>query len=392
MGHQPACGAGRYLRGMWMFKDSLRARLLLPVLALVLAAVVATVITLAWVEANRVRVQAQNAIENQSRGLLSIFGVTHSIMLDRVRSSMHLLRQETDELGAPGVGQPITVGGRQVNDLQFGGKPQGNQFQVVDSVTAIMGGTATLFTAAGDDFVRVSTNVKKDNGDRAVGTQLDPHGQVIGEMRKGLSFYGVVDILGSPYVTGYEPIYDGKSSKPIGLWYVGYKTDLEALDKVISNSSVLDSGFIALLDSKGKLRFHSNSGAASDPAFVNKIIQEQPSDWTVQKRDVPDWGFTLVAAYPNSDISNAIIQQTIWISLAGLVICALLLGLQYFLIQSRVLQPIKRLTEVADALSMGKMNNVIEEVKLKDEIGTLAKAIARLSNSVRLAMERLSKR
>jgi len=62
------------------------------------------------------------------------------------------------------------------------------------------------------------------------------------------------------------------------------------------------------------------------------------------------------------------------------------------LIQSRVLQPIQRLTEVADALSMGKMNNIIEEVKLKDEIGTLAKAIARLSNSVRLAMERLSKR
>lgn len=375
-----------------MFKDSLRARLLLPVLALGLAAVIATVIALAWIEASRVRVQAQNAIENQSRGLLSIFSVTHSIMLDRVRSSMHLLRQETDEQGAPGVGRPITVDGRQVNDLLFGGKPQGNQFQIVDSVTAIMGGTATLFSAAGDDFVRVSTNVKKDNGERAVGTILDPHGQVIGEIRKGLAFYGVVDILGSPYVTGYEPIYDGNNPKPIGIWYVGYKTDLDALSKVISNSRVLDSGFIAMLDSRGKLRFHSDVGAAADPAFINKIIQEQPADWTVQKRDVPDWGFTLVAAYPNSDINSAIISQTIWISLIGLAMCLLLLGLQYVLIQSRVLRPIKRLTEVADALSMGKMNNVIEEVKLKDEIGTLAKAIARLSNSVRLAMERLGKR
>jgi methyl-accepting chemotaxis protein len=56
------------------------------------------------------------------------------------------------------------------------------------------------------------------------------------------------------------------------------------------------------------------------------------------------------------------------------------------------LQPIRRLTDVADALSMGKLNTPIEEVKLKDEIGSLAKAIARLSNSVRLAMERLAKR
>ena len=52
----------------------------------------------------------------------------------------------------------------------------------------------------------------------------------------------------------------------------------------------------------------------------------------------------------------------------------------------------KAVTEVADAISMGKLDNVIAEVKFKDEIGTLAKAIARLSNSVRLAMDRLSKR
>lgn len=375
-----------------MFKDSLRARLLLPVLALGLVAVIATAITLAWIEANRVRDEAKASIDSQASGLQSLFGVTHSIMLDRVRSSMRLLRQETDAQGTPGVGQPITVGTRQVNDLLFGGKPQGNLFNVVDGVTTIMGGTASLFTSAGNDFVRVSTNVKKDDGTRAIGTQLDPNGPVIVEMRKGLPFYGVVDILGSPYVTGYEPIYDGSNPKPIGIWYVGYKTDLDALDKVISNSHVLDSGFIALLDSKGKLRFHSKTGVNVDPGFITKIVQEEPSNWTVEKHDVADWGFTLVAAYPNSDISGVIVRQTIWIAVIGIIMCLLLLGLQYVLIQTRVLQPVQRLTQVADALSMGKLNNIIEEVKLKDEIGTLAKAIARLSNSVRLAMERLSKR
>ncbi|GLQ94958.1 Cache 3/Cache 2 fusion domain-containing protein [Dyella acidisoli] len=375
-----------------MFKDSLRARLLLPVLALGLAAVIATAAALAFIEANRVRTEAQASIDSQTTGLKSLFGVTHSIMLERVHSAMRLLRQEGEEQGAPSPGQPISVGSREANDLVLGGKPQGNSFQLVDNVTSIMGGTATLFSTTGDDFVRVSTNVKKDNGMRAIGTVLDPHGPVIGEIRQGRSFYGVVDILGSPYVTGYEPIYDHANPKPIGIWYVGYKTDLEPLDKVISNSHVLESGFVALLDSKGTLRFHSKTGATVDPAVMTKIVQEQPSDWTVQKSDVPDWGFTLVAAYPNSDINSVIVRQTLWIALLGLLICLLLLGLQYVLIQSRVLQPIQRLTEVADALSMGKLNNIIEEVKLKDEIGTLAKAIARLSNSVRLAMERLSKR
>jgi methyl-accepting chemotaxis protein len=375
-----------------MFKDSLRARLLWPVLALGLVAVIATAITLAWLEANRVRADARASIDSQATSLQSLFGVTHAIMLDRVRSSMRLLREESDQLGAPSAGAPITAGNREVNDLLFGGRPQGNLFQLVDHVTSIMDGTATLFSSVGNDFVRISTNVKKADGTRAIGTTLDPSGPVIAEIRQGHSFYGVVDILGSPYVTGYEPIYDHSNPKPIGIWYVGYKTDLEPLDKVISSSHVLDAGFVALLDSKGKLRVHSKSGATVDPAFMSKIVQDQPSDWTVEKHDVPDWGFTLVAAYPNSDINGVIVRQTLWIALLGLLICLLLLGLQYVLIQSRVLQPIQRLTEVADALSMGKLNNIIEEVKLKDEIGTLAKAIARLSNSVRLAMERLSKR
>ncbi|MBE1162541.1 Cache 3/Cache 2 fusion domain-containing protein [Dyella acidiphila] len=375
-----------------MFGNSLRARLLLPVLALGLAAVIATAITLAYVEAARVRNEARASIDGQVSALQSLLDVTHSIMLDRVRSSMLLLRQEGDEQGVASAGQPVTVAGRQANDLLLGGKSQANVFQLVDSVTAVMGGTATLFTKTGDDYVRISTNVKKADGTRAVGTMLDPKGPVIGEIRQGRSFYGVVDILGNPYVTGYEPIYDHGDPRPIGIWYVGYKTDLDVLNKVISNSRVLGSGFIALLDSKDVPRFHSNTAAAADASFISKIIQQQPTDWTVEKYNVPNWGFTLVAAYPNSDIDQLIVQQTVWIGLVGLLMCVLVLGVQYLLIQNRVLRPIQNLTQVADALSMGKFDNVIAEVALKDEIGTLAKAIARLSNSVRLAMDRLSKR
>lgn len=375
-----------------MLKNSLRVRLLLPVLALGLFAVTATAVILAWIETDRVENEARVSIDSQVSDLQSLFAVTHAIMLDRVRSSIRLLRQESDHLGTPSAGQTITAGGRQANDLVFGNTPQGNNFQMVDDVTSIMDGTATLFSATGDDFVRVSTNVKKDDGSRAVGTVLDPKGPVIAEIRKGLPFYGVVDILGSPYVTGYEPIYMHDNLKPIGIWYVGYKTDVQALDKVISDTHVFDSGFIALIDSKGVIRFHSKTGVTTDASLMNEVIQNRPSNWMVEKYEVPDWGFSLVAAYPSADITHRIVQQIVWIALCGVLICLLLLGLQYILIQSRVLRPIKRLTEVADAISMGKMNNIIQEVKLEDEIGTLAKAISRLSNSVRLAMERLSKR
>ncbi|PNS07890.1 Cache 3/Cache 2 fusion domain-containing protein [Solilutibacter silvestris] len=375
-------------------RDSLRVRLLLPVLALVLVVVIVLTIVLAVTQANRVRTNANESIERQTSALQSLFAVTRSIMLDRVHSSMRLLQRDGGKLGPVSVGPQITVGGRPANDLLFGGQPQGNNFALVDSVTAIDEGTATIFARTGDEYVRIATNVKKDDGSRAIGTVLDPHGKAIQSITKGEPFYGVVDILGTPYVTGYDPILagDGGGKRAVGIWYVGFKTNLEALEKVVADRRVLDSGFIAIFDANGKLRFQSKTGATTDPAQIEAISGKAPDDWTVTKQDVPDWGFTLVSAYPKSDINGTILKQSLWIIAIGVLVGALLLGMQSTLIWNRVLRPIQHLTTVADELSKGKWNNTIEEVDLKDEIGTLARAISRLSNSVRLAMERLSKR
>ena len=373
-----------------MFGNSLRVRLLVPVLALVLVVVLIVTLVVATLEANRVSADATMSIERQSRALQSLFAVTRSIMLERVQNSMRLLRQRGEALGAASVGPVISVRERQANDLLFGNKAQGNQFELVDGVTSIMDGTATLFSHTGEDFVRITTNVKKDDGTRAIGTQLDPNGPVIKEIRKAQHFYGVVDILGNPYVTGYEPILDATGKNVVGIWYVGYKTDLQPLDAVISDSRALNSGFVALFDGTGKLRFHSKSGANVE--LIQEIAKNPPANWVVQREDVPDWGFSLISAYPKSDVSDVIVRQSIWIVGIGVLVCLLLLGVQSMLIWARVLRPIQRLTAVADELSMGKLSHVITEVALKDEIGTLARAIARLSNSVRLAMERLNKR
>jgi len=64
-------------------------------------------------------------------------------------------------------------------------------------------------------------NVKKDDGSRAVGTVLSPHGPVFPMIQKGEAYYGDATILGKPYITGYEPIRDA-SGDVIGIYYVGY--------------------------------------------------------------------------------------------------------------------------------------------------------------------------
>ena len=56
---------------------------------------------------------------------------------------------------------------------------------------------------------------------RAIGTILDPKGKAIVSINKNEAFYGDVDILGKPYITGYEPIHDAANTV-IGIYYVGY--------------------------------------------------------------------------------------------------------------------------------------------------------------------------
>jgi len=83
------------------------------------------------------------------------------------------------------------------------------------------GMTATLFVKSGDQFIRASTSVRKDDGSRAVGTILDLKAAAGMAVAQGKAFYGPVAILGKSYITGYEPVQDG-SGNIIGVYYVGY--------------------------------------------------------------------------------------------------------------------------------------------------------------------------
>src|SRR5215475_5632893 len=142
--------------------------------------------------------------------------------LDRATASMASLMDKTGKLGAPRIEGTDPVGGKSTPALYFGTTKMNNFFDVVDEVATEYGGYATLFVKAGDEYVRAATNVKKDDGSRAIGTVLDPNSLAIAMINKGEAYYGKATILGKPYVTGYDPIRDA-AKNVIGIYFVGYK-------------------------------------------------------------------------------------------------------------------------------------------------------------------------
>jgi hypothetical protein len=138
-----------------------------------------------------------------------------------VQAAMQLLKSKAATLGAPSVKGEEAVAGKAAPALYFGATKMNNNFALVDEVQKEVGGTATIFVKSADEFVRVATNVKKDDGSRAIGTVLDPKGKAVAAIAKGESYFGEADILGKPYTTGYEPIRNA-ANNVIGVYYVGY--------------------------------------------------------------------------------------------------------------------------------------------------------------------------
>jgi Cache 3/Cache 2 fusion domain len=139
----------------------------------------------------------------------------------KVKASMSLLQSDAEKLGSPKLEGKAQVANLDTPALYFGSTKINNNFDLVDSVAKEMGGTATIFVKNGENFVRVATNVKKDDGSRAIGTILDPKGPVIQNIRNNQPYYGEANILGKNYMTAYVPIHDA-ANKVIGIYYVGY--------------------------------------------------------------------------------------------------------------------------------------------------------------------------
>ena len=106
-----------------------------------------------------------------------------------------------------------------------------SNFTVVDEVSKEGGPgmVATLFVkagvqqasaAAGEEYIRVATSVLLPDGRRAVGTVLGS--PVLELIRAGEPYFGEVEVVGTHYITQYEPIKNA-SGETIGAYFVGYK-------------------------------------------------------------------------------------------------------------------------------------------------------------------------
>jgi len=148
---------------------------------------------------------------------------------------------------------PIYDGDGSVLGLLKGGVLLNRNYEIVDRVKEIVfkdelykgreSGTATIF----QNDLRISTNVRNESGERAVGTLLSAEvkNSVLGE---GRAWVARAYVVNDWYITAYEPIRD-LDGRIIGVLYVGTleRPYLDAANRVMSSFLLIAGISVAFL-------------------------------------------------------------------------------------------------------------------------------------------------
>jgi len=143
-----------------------------------------------------------------------------------------------------------------------------NDFTFVDSIKQILrGGTVTVFQKCDSGYVRISTNVKKADNSRAIGTFIPNDSPVVKTIEKGKRYIGRAYVVNQWYITAYEPLYH--ENHIVGMLYFGDKEkNLDKLGNIINSIKPGKSGFVIVVDRDKKCIIAQNDDADKYKSYL----------------------------------------------------------------------------------------------------------------------------
>ncbi|MBK5509252.1 MULTISPECIES: methyl-accepting chemotaxis protein [unclassified Pseudomonas] len=297
--------------------------------------------------------------------------------------------------------EPVTVAGVQTPGLHLGSEVLNNNFKEVDEFKQMTAGVATLFVRSGEDFIRVSTSLSKQDGSRAIGTLLDHAHPAYARLMAGQSYVGRALLFDRSYMTQYTPVRDS-SGKVIAVLFVGFDyTDAQnAQFENLKRFRIGQTGSLALLDEQNKWLVPIAGVQALDqavPAIV--ALAKKPGKgefWSDKSKEfyslaVPFEGgpWSVVASMPQDEISAVTWNVGIKLAIGSLLAMLIAVGSAVWLLRSK-LAPLGDLVRQAEALGAGDLS-VRLNVSSNDEIGQLARAFNQMSQALSTMVEHIRK-
>ncbi len=297
------------------------------------------------------------------------------------------------------------VKGKPTPTLRLDGKAINLDFDLVDRFTEATNAVATVFAKTGDDFIRVTTSLKTDKGERAIGTLLDRAHPGYKAVLEGSTFIGFANLFGRQYITQYDPMRDA-AGKVIGISFVGLDISgyVKQLKITVTGMKVGKTGYFYVLDSRpgaslGAVLAHPTAEGknlldakdAKGNEFIKEILERKngvmrypsadkdqgetsPRDRVVAFTHFKGWEWVIAGGAYADEFTDDVRSLRNLYALLGVGMVLAISGILYVLIRRLVIVPMGQATVAAQALAHGDLS-VELRIDRRDEIGQLMESM-----------------
>ncbi|KQV80692.1 chemotaxis protein [Massilia sp. Root351] len=351
-----------------------------------------------------------HAVGQELKGVTDMVDIFNSTLKAQTAGYAGMLAASFDDKFTLDQATSTPVDGKPAPTLKNGERVVNMDFSVPDKFQRNSGSVATIFAAAGEDFMRVSTSLKKENGERAIGTVLDRAHPGYAKLRAGENYTGLATLFGKTYMTRYDPIRDA-GGKVIGILFVGVdiSAPLQALKDKIKAIKVGQTGYFYVLNSTpgknyGTLVVHpAKEGAnileskdAGGREFIKEILEKKqgiirypwlnPGESSAREKVVaytafPDWNWVIAGGAYTEEITVDAVRLRNRYVLFGFVALGAFAFALMVLVRNYVTRPLAEAEGAAGRIAEGDLT-VNLATNSNDEIGKLCGAMNGISGNL----------
>ncbi|PLX11688.1 MAG: hypothetical protein C0598_07605 [Marinilabiliales bacterium] len=364
---------------------SLKLKLFYPVLIALTTSIVVFAILIIGISRNSIYRNAENDMQLQVKTIKKMFERERQLKMEKVETDLkvahHLFYDMSFEISKKTINvdainqftlniHSISINKFLRNGLQIYGSKEFPQ-----KCYELIGGTTTIFQKIDSGYLRISTNVLKDDGTAAVGTFIPNSSIVAKTLNNSQTYFGRAYVVNDWYITAYEPIIFNNDI--VGALYVGDKEkDIKKLSLVLRSLKLAKTGFAFVLDSDFTpiIKPEINKELIKDKSLI-KILSEKNqykgvffsevvnTEYIIASDYYEEFGFYIVTVVPSKELTQTSVKTIIFNTI---IIGSILLTLVIILILSTTSRRVHRLLN-AIKLSNVKLKSTKEALKQSEE-------------------------
>lgn len=258
---------------------------------------------------------------------------------------------------------------------------------------------ASIFQLHNNKFIRVTSNVRWEDGTRIVGTILES-GPVYERLINGQQFLGRANVEGIWHATIYRPIFSQDGSKLIGAFVLGRREQEYELQNSIKNIVVGETGYVTVMDPNGVFIIHpqlqGKSALDLGYSWAQEVLQKKNGsiiyDFSGQQKIAyynyyEPWNWYITIGGNVSELYNTTQKLFRGLLLACLIIVAISAILAYIL-SSSFFHPVNELAEAMRQVQSGNLTPRLVH-RFNDEFRVVANAFNAMLNNISLMIGRI---